>query len=106
MFEPGQRVQLATVSDGSSNTMLVVEAADPVAWPEPNDFDYDARGMFGGRASPPVPPIGRANGRTALVLMADGSVRVMTKAAVSPDVLRALVSRDGGEVIDMAAPFE
>jgi hypothetical protein len=101
MFEPGSRLTPAHVTDGTSNTIFVVEAAEPAAWPEPNDFPYDIPSCAH-RAPPPLPPLGRATSPTALVLMADGSVRMLDKARVNPDVFRALVGRDDGTVTDMS----
>jgi hypothetical protein len=52
---------------GMSNTILVVEAAQPVPWTKPEDLPYDPDG--------PLPPLGAQSSRFFSVLMADASVR-------------------------------
>ncbi len=63
---------IAGIPDGTSNTMLVFEAADSIAWTNPTDFAY-------GKMVPLPKFWGEANG--FLVLMADGMVRFFPQSA-------------------------
>jgi prepilin-type processing-associated H-X9-DG protein len=100
IFEPNvpKGVRIATITDGTSNTIAVVEAKVAVPWTRPAEelpFDGDPKlkGMqalqsnLGGHFS------GGFN-----AAFCDGSVRFI-KTTVSLQVLRALITRNGGEVI-------
>jgi prepilin-type processing-associated H-X9-DG protein len=80
------------IRDGSSNTILIVAAADDegVVWTKPDDWDVDLDNPLKGL---------QADGREgANVAFCDGSVRwiPLTTAA---NAMRALITRDGGEVV-------
>ena len=85
------------MTDGLSNTVSVVEADSPVLWTRPADLPFD-----GGNPSQRVKGVGSKHPGGFNALMADGSVRFL-KATVSPAVLRALVTRSGGEIINPTA---
>lgn len=87
-FQP--RVNLASIPDGSSNTLMVVTAAEGVPWTKPDEMDYLPKQK--------VPPFGFAYGRICPVLLTDGSVRGM-QDTISERTLRALISRAGGEPV-------
>ena len=78
------------LTDGTSNTILAVEAKRDVPWTKPEDIPFDLNG--------PLPELGgfMQNGFNAA--FADGSVRFISKS-MSPTVLKALITRAGGEVI-------
>jgi hypothetical protein len=90
----GNKIQ--DVNDGTSNTIFVVDASDAraVVWTKPDDWDVepalDLKGIFGHH--PGGTPFG----------LADGAVHFI-KDSVSPVLLQALVTRDGGELIDWKA---
>ncbi len=92
LFEKGEAIGIAGVTDGTSNTLMVVEADAAVPWTKPDDltFDPEAAASLCGAGSPHP---GGFNGS-----MADGSVRFFKKA-INLNVFRALITRKGGEVI-------
>ena len=81
------------VTDGTSNTVMTVEgnAQSAVTWTKPDDYKYTdedpAKGLRG------VYP------NVMLMGMGDGSVRAVT-SMVNPKTIKALFTRNGGEVID------
>jgi prepilin-type processing-associated H-X9-DG protein len=89
-------VELKTVTDGTSNTLLVVEAGTPVSWSQPEDLSLSSRAPMLGMGSK------HPGGLNAL--MADGSVRFIKGSVnnpMSPATLKAMVTRDGGDVYSM-----
>jgi prepilin-type N-terminal cleavage/methylation domain-containing protein/prepilin-type processing-associated H-X9-DG protein len=95
--EKDQGTPLAGITDGTSNTIMVVEAAEAVPWTRPDsdlEFDPDAKASLQGAGSP------HPGGFNAL--FADGSVRFI-KDSVAAQVFRALITRAGGEVINADA---
>ena len=87
---PGIRVQ--DVTDGTSNTILVVDAGDDAAvvWTRPDDWDVPA--------SPTAAPLLGHHPGGFNTLFGDGSVRFL-KQAIKPATLKALTTRNGREVI-------
>jgi hypothetical protein len=71
---------------GFSETILVVEATDPVPWTKPQDLPYDPDG--------PLPKVGGVVGNGFLAVFADGSVRWI-EAGKQENELRAHANRDG-----------
>ena len=91
-------VKLQNVTDGTSNTLGILEAREAVPWTKPDDeipFDGDAKPD---KAKPILPRLGGhfPGGFDAMFL--DGSVRFI-KETVNPVVLRALITRNSGEVV-------
>ena len=90
---PGDRgVSYKEMTDGTSNTILVVEAGDDqaVPWTQPADWEV-------GDAPSLAPFVGHHLGGTE-VIIADGSVKFL-KGTLPTGTLRALLTRAGGEVI-------
>jgi prepilin-type processing-associated H-X9-DG protein len=83
-------VRIAHVTDGTSNTLMVVEAASPVPWSKPDDLSL--------ATTDPLLGAGSKHPGGFNVSMADGSVRFF-KNSISPATLRAMVTRNGGEVV-------
>ncbi len=80
-----------TNGDGTSYTLLVVEAAEAVPWTKPADLVYDP--------DRPLPRLGGHFPGATPVLFADGSVRSL-RDRIKEKTLRALITWNGGEVID------
>ncbi len=89
------REKVANFPDGLAATLLVVEAAEPVAWTRPIDLPYSPVGQ--------IPPLGRAveRGKESegeVALFADGSISYLKKS-LPESTLRALITRNGGEPV-------
>jgi len=87
---PKQPLIPKTFTDGTSNTILIAEASDPVVWTKPDDLAYDP--------AKPLPKLGADPTIGFIVAMADGSVRVI-KRAISDKTLRAAITAAGGETL-------
>jgi hypothetical protein len=91
--DDGKPTRITEIADGTSNTILVVHAADQVPWAAPRDFKYDPNG--------PLPKLGHPDMRGGTqVVMADGSVRFISDK-VSDRTLRAAITANGGEMHDL-----
>lgn len=98
LFDPNQTkgAQLATVIDGTSNTILVTEIkGSSINWAEPRDLEF-ARTTWVINSAPN--DIGSGNSAGCNVAFGDGSVKFLKKE-ISPATLRAMVTKSGGEVI-------
>lgn len=100
-FEPGKRLHLpGGFPDGTSNTILVVEAGHPVPWTKPDDLTYDPDG--------PVPKLGgvfrgagqfpwrRVRDNYMNAALADASVKVISLDRISEQTLRRAIIRNDG----------
>lgn len=91
VFDPTGKVTLAAISaqDGTSNTIMLAEAADAVPWTKPDDMPFDFN------PGAPLPKLGNPSAGGYHVLFADGSVRYL-KRSYKPEDLRSLIDcRDG-----------
>ncbi len=69
-FPPGKVSSIpASFPDGTANTILIVEAADPVPWTKPDELVYDPNG--------PLPKLGGHFGSVTNVALADGEARMV-----------------------------
>ena len=91
--------------DSQAETILVVEGSAPVAWSRPIDLPFSEVWQ--------IPPLGRVFKDGTLytdrrppdrfnALFADGTARSLPRS-MPETVLRALITRDGGEPIDLNA---
>jgi hypothetical protein len=93
IFPPGPKgVQIREITDGASNTILIVESDDDhaVVWTRPQDLRVNAKEPLGGLA-------GKAVGHF-LAAFADGSVRTISRT-IDADTLWALFTKAGNEAI-------
>lgn len=91
MFDPMRPTRFSRITDGTSNTFMVVEASEPVIWTKPDELPYDPK--------MPLPKLGGIAPKKFRVLFGDGSVRTFKTEQLSEKVLRAYITANGGEVI-------
>ena len=93
-FPGADATSFSDTTDGTSNTILVIERLLPVCWMDPNHeipFDTAAKGVsrdwFG---------IGSAHIGGANAVLVDGSINFVSKT-MSPETLRASLTKAAGD---------
>jgi prepilin-type processing-associated H-X9-DG protein len=89
-FAPGRGADIRHFTDGTSNTIMVLETDSFVPWTKPDDLHWSKGGALPALASP------HPNGAHAV--FADGATKFL-KATIRPEILLALLTINGGEVI-------
>lgn len=90
---PGKKgLPISKIPDGTSNTILVVDAdvSRAVFWTQPDDLPVDAKEPWAGLLRP------KANG--VLVVFADGSARLVRRT-LAPQHLYGMFTAAGGEIV-------
>ncbi len=75
--------------DGLSNTLMVVEAEDPVVWTNPNDLAFDP--------TKALPKMLSIDGKFSAAYC-DGSVRSF-KVPIDPEIFKLLIQKNDGKLI-------
>jgi hypothetical protein len=89
-FEDPRGQRMSSFTDGTPNTLLVVETRPAAPWSKPADVVFTPDG--------PLPELGGVFKDGFRALTADGSRRYM-RNGTRPEVLRALLTRNGGEEV-------
>jgi hypothetical protein len=83
--------RIADITDGTSNTWLIVETQDEVPWTKPDEVVYDPK--------KPLPKFGNYYRGGFNVVFMDASVRFF-KSPPSEEVTRGLITPAGGETFN------
>lgn len=86
----GKGTRIQDITDGTSNTIAVVEAKRAVPWTKPEDIEYSVE--------KPMPKFGGLRPGGYIVALFDGSVRFVQEN-LDQQVLRALITKAGGEPV-------
>jgi hypothetical protein len=92
--QPGQPlfgVKLTQISDGTSNTILVAEAYDPVIWTKPDELQLT-------QGNPPK--LGGVFASGTVVGLADGSVKFL-RPTVSPKTIANAILINDGSIVNL-----
>ncbi len=89
MFEGVQGIKIETITDGTSNTILVALAHDAIPWTQPGELPF----VVGQR----LPALEGSDPRSYTLGFADGSVRKLPRS--DEKTLRHIITRAGGEVV-------
>jgi hypothetical protein len=86
-------IALKGITDGTSNTIMVVQVNDDRAtiWTKPADWELDEQNPLKGLA-------GSMHPGSFVAGYADGSVRMISES-IDPATFKALLTRAGGETI-------
>ncbi len=95
-FEAGRQLTLKlSFPDGTSTTIGVVEAGEPVVWTKPEDIKFNPK--------KDLPPLGGLFDGDFHVLFMDGSVRKATGKKVNATEFKKLVTKSDSWVVNVAA---
>lgn len=90
-FNQLQSARITEITDGTSNTVMIVTTADAVPWTKPDDLVFDSKAD--------VKKLLLWQGGATQFGFFDGSVRTMSEK-ISETTLKALITMNGGEVVN------
>jgi hypothetical protein len=93
VFEGSKGVMIQEITDGTSNTLMFVEAKRDIPWTKPADIPFDP--------DKPVPPLGGfVKGHFAAAL-SDGSAHIFRRDDFKGDELKWAIMRNDGHVFQL-----
>jgi hypothetical protein len=92
VFEDKKKTNFASITDGTSNTIIIVEAEEAVPWAKPADLRYDPK--------KPLPNFGGQFEDGFHAAFADGVVRFIKKD-FDKDLMHLLIQRNDGKATDL-----
>ncbi|MGP0065542.1 MAG: DUF1559 domain-containing protein [Isosphaeraceae bacterium] len=100
ILDPTRKTPLAQVTDGTTNTLMVVESTEAIPWTKPDDLPFG-----NGRFLPQNPLRGAGSRHPGgfNALFGDASVRFI-KLSINPQTFQALITKSGGEIIAPGGP--
>lgn len=97
-FESGKKLRFgANFADGTSNTIGVVEAGEPVIWTKPEDIKFDPKKG--------LPELGGLFDGDFHVVLMDGSVAKATGKQVNADQFKLFITASDGMAVNSTAAF-
>lgn len=102
--ESSTGTKIQSITDGTSNTLLVVEACGTqIVWTEPRDVNVAAQptgiNLKGAQPQQSAGWLSSYHSHGTHTLLADGSVKFRSQRT-DPTVLKNMATKDGGEVFD------
>jgi hypothetical protein len=91
VFGRAGALTLASVPDGTSNTILAVESSEAVPWTRPGGIPFDRKKK--------LPDLGKAYGQRPLAVMMDGSPRLLDLTKIKPETLKNAIDPADGNVL-------
>jgi len=88
LFDGVRGIGFEEITDGTSNTLLIAAAREPIVWTRPGELPF--------AAGQPLPSLNDSDPSRCLVGMADGSAHYMHPADGAS--LRAIITRSGDEI--------
>lgn len=90
VFDGDKSTKLAEITDGSSSTLLVVEAGEPIEWTRPDELRFDPKGA--------MPKLGNPALREFLILRGDASTQPIARD-ISAELFRPLVTMNANDIV-------
>jgi len=98
MFPGGDSIGFDEVTDGLSSTIMIVETSGSgIHWMEPRDLDVAKMDPAATTMTKGGPGISSDHPAVVNVLFANATPRMLAKEDLTPEMLQALLSRNGGE---------
>lgn len=100
-FESAEGLKFSALQDGSSSTVLIIEASKAVPWTKPEDIEYSP--------DQPLPAFGSGAKSSSFffrytssfcLAMADGSAQSIWIQSLRDESLRAAITRNDGTKVD------
>jgi RNA polymerase sigma factor (sigma-70 family) len=93
VFDGPTKLALTAITDGTSNTILAIETKEPVIWTKPADLVLP-------KEKDKMPKVDGLYKDQIIVVFCDGSVHYLP-STIDPVLLRALITPNGGEAVDL-----